>query len=57
MNNWNDAIARINNHDNSQNRLKREKVQEMFQSWSDLDEEKEQQETLKIIQSMEKASI
>lgn len=57
VNHWNDAIARINNHDNNQNQLKRERVKEMFQSWSDLDEEKEQKETLKIIQSMERASI
>lgn len=57
VNNWNDAVARINSHDNIQNQLKQKRIQEMFQYWSDLDDKQEQQETLKIIESMERISV
>ncbi|MDJ1184533.1 hypothetical protein [Roseofilum casamattae] len=54
---WNDAIVRLNSGDFCDRKLKRERIQEMFVSWSELDDEQEQQESLELIQSLEKTSI
>ena len=54
---WNDAIARLNSGNLRDRQLKKERIQEMFASWSELDDEREQQESLEIIQSLERTSI
>lgn len=49
---WDNAINQINNSN-----LNQEKINQLFQSWSELDDENEQKETLKIIESLECVSI
>jgi hypothetical protein len=49
---WNQAINQINNSEQNQ-----EKIKQFFQSWVELDDENEQKETLKIIESLEGVSI
>ena len=51
INAWDDAISQINNSNKSQE--KQEKIKQLFQSWAELDDENEQKETLKIIESLE----
>ncbi len=45
---WDKAINQINNSKQNQ-----EKIKQLFQSWAELDDESEQKETLKIIESLE----
>ena len=52
---WDNAIAKLKKSE--QNQEKPKKIQQLFQSWAELDDEKEQQETLKIIESIEDVSI
>ena len=52
---WDNAIRKINKSE--QNQEKQKKIEQLFQSWAELDDEKEQQETLKIIESIEGVSI
>ena len=52
---WDQAINQINNSE--LNQQKQEKIKELFQSWSELDDENDQKETLKIIESLEGVSI
>ena len=52
---WDKAIRKINKSE--QNQEKQKKIEQLFQSWAKLDDEKEQQETLKIIESIEGISI
>ncbi len=52
INTWDKAISQINNNEQNQ-----EKINQLFQSWTDLDDENEQKETLKIIESLEGVSI
>jgi len=47
---WDRAINQLNN----QNQIKPEKLNQLFQSWSELDDENEQKETLKIIESSDR---
>ncbi len=51
---WDKALKRL---DNSINEEKQEKIKQLLKSWAELDEENEQQETLKIIESLENVSI
>jgi hemolysin-activating ACP:hemolysin acyltransferase len=55
VNAWSDAINQLNN--GQYNQEKQEKIKKLFQSWSELDDENEQKETLKIIESLEGVSI
>ncbi len=55
INAWSDAINQINN--SQYNQEKQEKIKQLFQSWAELDDETEQKETLKIIESLEGISI
>lgn len=52
---WDNAINQINNPE--QNQQQEERINQLFQSWSELDDETEQKETLKIIESLEDISI
>jgi hypothetical protein len=52
INAWDNAINQINNSDQNP-----EKLKNLFESWAELDDETEQQETLKIIESLESVSI
>lgn len=52
INDWNNAIDKINNSKQDQ-----EKIKQLFESWAELDDENEQKETLKIIDSLEDISI
>ena len=52
INAWDNAINQINNSDQNQ-----EKIKQLFESWAELDDENEQKETLKIIESLEGVSI
>ncbi|WP_354635683.1 hypothetical protein [Planktothricoides raciborskii] len=52
INAWNHAINQINNSDKNQ-----EKIKNLFESWAELDDENEQKETLKIIESLDGVSI
>jgi Mg/Co/Ni transporter MgtE len=55
INAWDQAINQINNSE--LNQQKQEKIKQLFQSWSELDDETDQKETLKIIESLEGVSI
>ncbi|HEY9867194.1 MAG TPA: hypothetical protein V6D21_23665 [Candidatus Obscuribacterales bacterium] len=52
---WDNAINQINNSE--QNQQQQERINQLFQFWSELDDETEQKETLKIIESLEDISI
>jgi hypothetical protein len=52
---WDHAINQLNN--SHQNQEKQEKINQLFQSWAELDDENEQKETLKIIESLECFSV
>lgn len=52
INAWDNAINQINNSKENQ-----ENIKQLFESWADLDNENEQKETLKIIESLEGVSI
>jgi hypothetical protein len=54
-NSWNHAINQIGNLDNNDRR--RERIKQVLQSWAELDDENEQKETLKVIESAERVSI
>ncbi|MFM6357300.1 MAG: hypothetical protein ACKPH7_24925 [Planktothrix sp.] len=49
---WDNAINQINNSEQNPERIK-----QLFESWAELDDENEQKETLKIIESLEDISI
>lgn len=55
LTNWDLAIAQLNNSDTINQ--KEEKIKELCQSWGELNDENEQKETLKIIESLEDVSI
>ncbi|MGI0480684.1 hypothetical protein ACN4EE_07830 [Geminocystis sp. CENA526] len=52
INTWDNAINQINKIDQNQ-----ENITQLFESWAELDDENEQKETLKIIESLENVSI
>ncbi|MCF3572708.1 hypothetical protein L2E66_17945 [Planktothrix agardhii 1805] len=52
INAWDKAINQINNSEQNP-----EKIKQLFESWAELDDENEQKETLKIIESLEGVSI
>lgn len=52
INAWDNAINQINTSERNQ-----EKIKQLFDSWAELDDENEQKETLKIIESLEDVSI
>jgi len=55
INAWDQSINKINN--SNQNQEKQDKIKQLFQAWAELDDENEQKETLKIIESLEGVSI
>jgi len=52
INAWDNAINQINNSDQNP-----ENIKNLFEYWAELDDENEQKETLKIIESLEGVSI
>lgn len=52
INAWDNAINQIHNSDQDPEKLKK-----LFESWAELDDENEQKETLKIIESLDGVSI
>lgn len=48
INAWDKAINQINNSNQNQERIK-----QLFESWAELDDENEQKDILKIIESLE----
>jgi hypothetical protein len=52
---WNNAINQIGNADKNKN--KQERIQQLLQFFAELDDENEQKETLKVIESIEGVSI
>ncbi|MGL5132213.1 MAG: hypothetical protein ACRC78_06770 [Planktothrix sp.] len=52
INAWDNAINQIKNSEQNP-----EKIKQLFESWAELDDENEQKETLKIIESLEGVSI
>lgn len=52
INAWDNAINQINHSDQNP-----EKIKNLFESWAELDDENEQKETLKIIESLDGVSI
>ncbi|MBD0385976.1 MAG: hypothetical protein ICV54_05430 [Nostoc sp. C3-bin3] len=57
LNNWEDAIHEINQSDAVKQQERKTNIKKIFESWNELDEEQEQQETLEIIESMKGISI
>jgi hypothetical protein len=54
---WENAMSKINNNNPEIQRLRRKRINELFESWAILDTEYEQKETLEIIESLEGISI
>ncbi len=52
INAWDNAINQINNSEQNP-----EKIKQLFESWAELDDENEQKEIFKIIESLENVSI
>ncbi|MEH1808120.1 hypothetical protein [Nostoc sp.] len=57
FNQWENAINEINHTDTVKQQGKKTNIKKLFESWNELDEEQEQQETLEIIESMKGISI
>lgn len=57
VNAWNTAIEQINKPDPIIKAQRSQQINQLFESWNQLDEEEEQQETLKIIELAEGVSI
>lgn len=59
LNAWDNAINQLNNSNQNQEKQakKQAKIEQLFQSWAESDDENEQKETLKIIESLENVSI
>ncbi|BAY61596.1 hypothetical protein NIES22_16630 [Calothrix brevissima NIES-22] len=57
LNDWEQAMNEINQSDDNQKQNRRANIQNLFTSWRNIDEQKEQQETLEIIDSMKGISI
>jgi hypothetical protein len=57
LNNWENALNEINQSDAVKQQDRKTNIKKLFESWNELDEEQEQQETLEIIESMKGISI
>ncbi|OYD93165.1 hypothetical protein CDG76_20965 [Nostoc sp. 'Peltigera membranacea cyanobiont' 210A] len=56
LNNWENALNEINQSDAVKQQERKTNIKKIFESWNELDEQEEQQ-TLKIIESMKGISI
>lgn len=54
---WEKAMDQINNNTPDLQKLRRQKLKQLFESWAILDTEDEQKEALQIIESLEGISI
>ena len=54
---WDDAMSEINNSNPEKQNLRRQRINQLFTTWSMLDSEDEQKESLEIIESVECISI
>jgi hypothetical protein len=57
LNNWENAINEINESDVIKKEDRKNNIKTLFESWNELDDQQEQQETLEIIESMNNISI
>jgi hypothetical protein len=57
LNDWENAINEINHSDTVKQEQRKTSMKKLFDSWNELDEEQEQQQTLEIIESMKGISI
>lgn len=57
LNNWENALNEINQSDAVKQQERKTNIKKIFESWNELDEQKEQQQTLEIIESMKGISI
>lgn len=57
LNQWENAINEINPTDIVRQQERKTNIKKLFESWNELDDEQEQQETLEIIDSMKGISI
>ncbi|MDZ7969210.1 MAG: hypothetical protein V7K53_25055 [Nostoc sp.] len=57
LNNWEDALNEINQSDAVKQQERKTNIKKIFESWNELDEQEEQQQTLEIIESMKGISI
>ncbi|MBC6431177.1 hypothetical protein FM036_10270 [Nostoc sp. HG1] len=57
LNHWENAINTINHSDAIRQQERKTSIKKLFESWNELDDQQEQQETLEIIESMKGISI
>lgn len=57
LNSWENALNEINQSDAVKQQERKTNIKKMFDSWNELDEQEEQQQTLEIIESMKGISI
>jgi len=57
LNDWENAINEINHNDAVKQQERKTNIKKLFESWNELDEKQEQQQTLEIIESMKGISI
>lgn len=57
LNNWENALNEINQSDTVKQQERKTNIKKIFDSWNELDEQEEQQQTLEIIESMKGISI
>ncbi|PZO44588.1 MAG: hypothetical protein DCF19_02245 [Pseudanabaena frigida] len=54
---WDNAMSEINNSNPEKQNLRRQRINQLFTTWTVLDSEDEQKEALKVIESVEGVSI
>ena len=57
LKNWENAINEINESDAIKKEHRKTNIKRLFESWKELDDQQEQQETLEVIESMNGISI
>jgi len=57
LKNWENAINEINESDAIKKEDRKTNIKRLFESWNELDDQQEQQETLEVIESMNGISI
>ncbi|MBD2280917.1 MAG: hypothetical protein HEQ13_18060 [Dolichospermum sp. DEX189] len=57
LKNWENAINEINESDAIKKEHRKTNIKRLFESWNELDDQQEQQETLEVIESMNRISI
>jgi hypothetical protein len=57
LKNWENAINEINESDAIKKEHRKTNIKRLFESWNELDDQQEQQETLEVIESMNGISI